>query len=199
MTISVELIIRTLIIIIFFIWYFYWAVTDISSDAEGPKIVTPFPRIYLFWLRRTTLQIFTILVVLQLFGIQIFSIYAPNYILFFSQVLGLLLVLVGIKISILARQAISSNWVYAYQIKKKQPKVTSQVYKFIRHPMYAGLVLALLGSELVVQSYLVIAVFVVLFGVYQQAKWEEQILKKHYGNSYLFYLKHSKMFIPFLW
>ncbi|MBI5452967.1 isoprenylcysteine carboxylmethyltransferase family protein [Candidatus Gottesmanbacteria bacterium] len=104
-------------------------------------------------------------------------------------------------ISVSARRVLGTNWAHAaeYQIKKDHELVTSGIYKYIRNPIYTGLVIAITGAELVAKSYLFI--FFALFGfwvAYIQAKREEKILQEHFGKEYSDYMKKSKTLIPFI-
>lgn len=109
------------------------------------------------------------------------------------------MVIIGIGISVVARRILAANWVDAseYQIKKNQELVINGIYAYIRHPIYTGLMLALIGVELVVHSYVVFGFAVVLFIVfYMQGKREERLLEKHFGEQYRVYMNRSSMFIP---
>ena len=61
------------------------------------------------------------------------------------------------------------------------------------------LCLAFIGGELIAQSYLVLIGLLLLIGGYWQARKEEAILVSHFGNVYKNYMKHTKLFIPFIW
>ncbi len=88
-----------------------------------------------------------LLLILQLFGLPIVRF--PYS--FQAQLFGFMMVAVGIMISISARISLSTNWTHAseYQIKKKHELVTQGIYRFIRHPIYAGLFLAYVGGTIV--------------------------------------------------
>lgn len=178
----------------FIIWKYYWHITEKIADREKPKSST-YPKIT--FLRRESTTIIGLFILLQLIGWDIFPM-SDNLAV---QVFGMLLVGIGTGIGISARKTLRTNWNHAfeYQIKKKHELITQGIYAYIRHPIYAGLILAYLGIELVVQSYLFIPFFIitVALGIIQ-CKREEKILSKHFGGEYIKYMKKTKMLFPFL-
>lgn len=79
--------------------------------------------------------------------------------------------------------------------------VRGGIYKYIRHPMYAGAIL--MASSLTQMSLhnigftILFTVFVVSFCV-DRADREEELMIKFFGSQYLFYMKKTSMFIPFI-
>ena len=77
--------------------------------------------------------------------------------------------------------------------------VTTGLYRYIRHPLYASLLPATWGVFLkhpaLVQGLLAGVVMVLLWAM---AKVEEKENLAHFGEEYATYMKNSKMFIPFL-
>ncbi len=78
--------------------------------------------------------------------------------------------------------------------------VTDNVYRYIRHPMYASLFLLAFGAYLKQPaSAPALAVFAIIaVAVYLTAKAEEQDTLEAFGAAYATYMKTSKMFIPFV-
>jgi protein-S-isoprenylcysteine O-methyltransferase len=117
------------------------------------------------------------------------------------QVIGLLVVAVGIWICFVARKELGSNWSHAadYQIKKTHQLVTTGMYRYIRHPIYFGLALSWIGGEMVAGSYLFVSLFGIFVAFYVQGKREENnFLRSRFGKEYKEYMKKTKMLIPFI-
>lgn len=179
---------------IFAYWQIYWWVTERQANRKKSKTQ---PRTWKSKVRYAIARIFPILIFFQLFGIIVVE-FPRNIPL---QIVGLLLVILGVFTSISARKTLSHNWTHAaeYQIKKDHELVTKGVYRYIRHPIYAGLLVAYTGAELILQSYLFIIVFLVIFLlIYIQGKQEEKILLKHFGKKYEEYMKKTKMLFPYV-
>ncbi len=83
------------------------------------------------------------------------------------------------------------------QIQQEQGLVTQGIYQYIRHPIYTGDVLLLLGLELALNSWLVLGVPVIAVIVVWQALAEERVLAQAFPN-YREYQTQSKMFIRFV-
>jgi protein-S-isoprenylcysteine O-methyltransferase Ste14 len=197
MTITVDALLRIITLGLGLYWWFYWRITKISADREKPKKIGEILDKSQS-MRRRLLSIGNFILFMQLLGLLLFPLPWQNII---PQGIGFLLVTSGVGIAISARKTLGANWAHAYeyQIKKNQELVTTGIYAYIRHPIYTGLCLAFIGGELVAQSSLAV-VGVFLFIVwYRQARREEELLVVYFGNSYKAYMKHTKMFIPYIW
>ena len=74
--------------------------------------------------------------------------------------------------------------------------VETGIYKYVRHPIYTGLLIAMLGS--VVQSMAIVKFFVwlaLLALLTYKAKFEEGLLAKKYPG-YVEYMKRTGRFVP---
>jgi protein-S-isoprenylcysteine O-methyltransferase Ste14 len=77
--------------------------------------------------------------------------------------------------------------------------VTTGAYRYIRHPLYASLLLFGIGAFLKQISLLSGFLTLTLFSaVYMTARIEERSNQDRFGEDYDDYMKRSKMFIPFL-
>lgn len=83
-------------------------------------------------------------------------------------------------------------------IKEGALLITHGPYRYIRHPMYASILLAGLGLLLITFSWLRLIVFFVLWLVlYLKLRIEEKLLVDHFPG-YSTYKKNSKMLFPWL-
>jgi protein-S-isoprenylcysteine O-methyltransferase Ste14 len=197
MIITFDFLFRILTIFLILVRGFYWIITERIATRKKPKTTNEETKLYK-WLRRLAFPIIQIVLVLQLLGWQLFPFSKQ---LFVVQVMGFVLVLIGICVAISARKELGTNWALGaeYQIKENQKLVMTGIYKYIRHPIYFSGFLSITGGELVAQSYVALIGFVILVEDYRQAHREERLLVKHFGEAYKDYMKCTKMFIPFLW
>ncbi len=112
--------------------------------------------------------------------------------------LGLLLFTLGLGFAIWARLHIGRNW-GAPMTKKDEPElVTSGPYRLVRHPIYAGILVASVGTAVALSWLWLIAV--ALAGVYfvYSATVEERYLTDQFPDTYPMYRRSTKMLVPFV-
>lgn len=190
-----NIIIRVIAIVCILIWYIYWLVNEERADSARAK--TRYIPMNIRIVKRMQIFLLDGITIIQLLGLHVF----PFHYSIQVQVNGLILVVLGLSIGIAGRKELDTNWVNAheYQIKKNQELITSGVYKYIRHPIYAGITLRAVGAQIVANSLLFIPLAVIgLIVNYIQAKKEEKLLLYHFGKKYVEYMKKTKMFLPYV-
>jgi protein-S-isoprenylcysteine O-methyltransferase Ste14 len=103
------------------------------------------------------------------------------------NVIGLLPLLLGIGINLMADNALRKAKTTVKPFEESSALVTSGVYRISRHPMYTGFVLILIGVAAIMGSllpFLVIPVFAVLIGMVF-IRVEEQMLEDKFGRVWL--------------
>ena len=115
------------------------------------------------------------------------------------RVVGAILFTFGLVIAILARLELGNNWsdIETGQVKQNHMLVNQGVYRYIRHPIYTGILLSFLGTILLQGEVRAFLGFVfVLLALYRKAKREEQFLSEEFGEGFADHLKHTGMFLP---
>jgi protein-S-isoprenylcysteine O-methyltransferase Ste14 len=112
--------------------------------------------------------------------------------------IGALLFACGIALAIWARLHLGRNWGMPMTQRAEPELVTSGPYRFVRHPIYTGLLTAMLGTALVnsLIGLIVVAVLVAYF--YYCGTVEERNLSATFPQAYPEYRSRTKMLIPFL-
>jgi protein-S-isoprenylcysteine O-methyltransferase Ste14 len=76
--------------------------------------------------------------------------------------------------------------------------VVTGPYRYVRNPIYSGLILAALGTAVAVSWYwLVAVVFVGAYFIYS-ATVEERIMERLFPNDHPAYKRSTKMLIPYV-
>jgi protein-S-isoprenylcysteine O-methyltransferase Ste14 len=117
----------------------------------------------------------------------------------FLALAGLALVLCGVAFSIWARLTLGENWSASATIKQNHTLVLRGPYRMVRHPIYTGLLIGLLGSALqhgLIRSFA--AVLICAVGLWQKLSIEESFMIQRFGHQYLAYRKHVSALVPFL-
>jgi protein-S-isoprenylcysteine O-methyltransferase Ste14 len=112
---------------------------------------------------------------------------------------GLLIFTLGLLTAVAARIQLGANWsdIEEGKIADRHAVVSSGIYRYIRHPIYTGDILLLLGLELCLNSWLVLGLVLLVPVVAVQAVKEEKKLIRALPD-YSDYMRRSKRFIPFL-
>lgn len=118
-----------------------------------------------------------------------------------SQLLGgvgAALVLLGLGFAIFARVYLGRNWGMPMSRKAEPELVTGGPYAFVRHPIYSGIILALLGSA--IGQSIIWALPLILFAPYflYSARCEEELMREQFPVQYPEYVRRTKMIVPFL-
>ncbi len=109
------------------------------------------------------------------------------------------LVVLGVLFAIWARVHLGANWSPAPAIKENHELVTSGPYRFVRHPIYTGVMLATFGAALT-GAVFGIAVFLIASMIFfLRISKEEKIMLKLFPDAYPLYQKRTKRLIPFIW
>ena len=93
---------------------------------------------------------------------------------------------------------LGSSWSVGTEIQKSHLLVTTGLYKWVRHPMYAAVVAIAAAQIFLLQNWLVGPAFIVVaipFFLYRIKK-EERELIIHFGDEYLKYKKQTNSVIP---
>lgn len=105
----------------------------------------------------------------------------------------------GWLVAVAGRVQLGSNWsdIETAGVYREQEVVARGIYRYIRHPIYVGDLLLLLGLELALNSWLVLGVVLLIPFVLRRAVREEEMLKADLLG-YDDYCRRSKRFVPFL-
>ncbi len=112
------------------------------------------------------------------------------------EVLGTILVLSGLGFAVWARIYLGRNWGMPMTRKDEPELVTSGPYRFVRHPIYSGILLAVLGTSLATNIYWLIAFALLAVYFVYSAQVEEKLMASSFPEAYASYRAHTKMLIP---
>jgi protein-S-isoprenylcysteine O-methyltransferase Ste14 len=112
---------------------------------------------------------------------------------------GLGLTVAGCAFAVWARVWLGPNWSATVTRKQDHELVRSGPYAVVRHPIYAGFLLAILGTTLALGEVRGLVALVLAFvGWFTKARTEERFLTEAFGELYLRYRREVKQLIPFV-
>ncbi|MGH9079545.1 MAG: methyltransferase family protein [Acidimicrobiales bacterium] len=144
------------------------------------------------------IRVVLVLAVLALFRAGVFKGHAGTIDNPWLRGLGLAVFLVGIALAVWARVSIGRNWGTPMSEKVHPELVTSGPYRYVRHPIYSGIILGMVGTAVAVGPYWLVAV--ALIGAYfiYSATVEERTMERLFPEVYPAYKRSTKMLIPFI-
>jgi protein-S-isoprenylcysteine O-methyltransferase Ste14 len=114
-----------------------------------------------------------------------------------GPIIGSISTWMGIALAIWARYHLAENWSARVTIKEDHQLIRTGPYAHLRHPIYTGLILATIGSAMVINRWrCVVGVCLVLAGYCFKAKKEETMLTQQFGNAFREHQKHTGFLIP---
>jgi protein-S-isoprenylcysteine O-methyltransferase Ste14 len=114
------------------------------------------------------------------------------------RTVGVVLFVSGLGLAVWARIYLGRNWGMPMTQKDEPELVTSGPYHLVRHPIYSGILLAILGTALATNTYWLIAAVVMSAYFIYSARVEERLMTASFPATYPNYRATTKMLIPFV-
>jgi protein-S-isoprenylcysteine O-methyltransferase Ste14 len=107
----------------------------------------------------------------------------------------------GIALRLWSFRVLGRYFTFTVQTSGDQPVITAGPYQVIRHPGYAGLLLAFVGMSLFTANWLSVIVLTaaVVAGLAYRIRVEEGALLRDLGEGYRTYAVGRKRLVPFVW
>ena len=116
-----------------------------------------------------------------------------------SGVAGIILAIAGLGFSAYSRIHLGKYWSSMVMIKTGHQLVRTGPYRFVRDPMYTGMIVALFGAAIasgMVLAFIVFVLIVLVIGIKIRA--EEELLAAKFGEEYEQYRREVKALIPWI-
>jgi protein-S-isoprenylcysteine O-methyltransferase Ste14 len=111
--------------------------------------------------------------------------------------LGVILTWSGIGLAIWARYHLAENWSARITIKEDHQLIRTGPYSRLRHPIYSGIILATIGSAIVIDEWrCVLGVCLVVIGYCLKARKEEAMLIQQFGDVFREHQRHAGFLFP---
>ena len=172
----------------------YWAV----AGAKAKPSISPSKRRWRWEIGLRLVVILLIVALLQSRSLRQFLAESQRFVSG-SPVLGwsgVALCLLGFGLAISARRHLGRNWGLPMSRKEQSALVTSGPYALIRHPIYTGLILAMIGSAMGVYVFgALLLAFAAPYFIYS-ARREEAVMLQLFPEQYAVYKARTGMFAP---
>ena len=113
--------------------------------------------------------------------------------------LAVLVVACGLGFAIWARVHLGGNWSGSVALKAGHDLVRSGPYRFVRHPIYTGLLVAILGSVIEIGAWRALVGFTcALLAIAGRVRAEDALMQEIFGDEYLAYRRRTAALLPFI-
>jgi protein-S-isoprenylcysteine O-methyltransferase Ste14 len=174
-------------------WLAYWLIAawDVKPVRRKESQVTRFLTIAL------TLPVAALLAVPGSWLPWLSARFLPDTML--SYALGLLIVIAGLAFAVWARFHLGRNWSGTVTVKEDHALVCSGPYAIVRHPIYTGLLVAILGTAIVFGEWRGLVAFCFLTAAYLlKLRREERFMAESFPVAYRRYRAQVPALVPFL-
>lgn len=114
--------------------------------------------------------------------------------------IGVALLLLGLSLTVWARRHLATNWSAAVTLKQEHELVTSGPYRWVRHPIYTGLLVALLGCAIARGEMRALLGLAFVFGAFvRKLRLEERWMREMFKDEYARYSAEVPALIPLLY
>ena len=174
-------------------WLLYWAW---SARGVKPAARVESARSRFFWYGLPIIVALVLLRPLEMFsGTVLDGSFVPS--LLWVVWLGLLMTIAGLLFACWARVVLGRNWSGVVQLKQGHELIEAGPYRYVRHPIYSGLLLALLGTALMIGEWrALLAVAIVAVSLWRKLRLEERWLGEYFGDAYADYMRRVKALVP---
>lgn len=173
------------------VWLFYWAVSawgvkrNERGESGGQRLETALVLafgVYLIFARASGLGLFN-------------RRFVPDR--EWIKAVALLTIVAGLGISVWARRHIGQFWSARVTLKENHQLIQSGPYARVRHPIYSGLFLAMIGTSLFVGEWRALLGTGIFFvGHWLKARREEALLASQFGRAYEDYRTRTGSLLP---
>ncbi len=173
-------------------WVAFWLLASRAAkpterrEPMGSRLLHVLPLMFSLWL------VWTDRLPASFLGEMVFP-WAPWEFWFAALVTAL-----GLLFTVWARIHIGRNWSGTVTIKRDHELITSGPYATVRHPIYTGLIVAIVGSALARDEWRgVLAVFIAWVALWRKLRLEERWMIERFGEQYLDYCRRVPALVPF--
>jgi protein-S-isoprenylcysteine O-methyltransferase Ste14 len=112
---------------------------------------------------------------------------------------GAILTVAGMLFSVWARLTLGRNWSGTVTIKQDHELIQRGPYRIVRHPIYTGMLLAMLGTAFIFgTARCFVGVPIVGLAFWLKVQIEEQFMVQQFGAQYANYRQQVRALIPFV-
>jgi protein-S-isoprenylcysteine O-methyltransferase len=116
------------------------------------------------------------------------------------NIAGLILFVAGLTIAFVAVFTLRRFYLSTLVIVEDHQLITHGIYRFIRHPIYFGALIVIMGAPVYAPSlygFLVLSLLIPIF--LNRIRMEEELLAEEFGDAYRTYRETTRKLVPFIY
>ena len=181
--------------IIWLAFWIYWLVSALRTRSQSKRRES-FTSRWLYWIVLAVAYGLLLAWLPPRYGMLTWR-FLPNTVLFVW--VGIAITLLGLGFAVWARVHLGQYWSGRVTIKAGHKLIQTGPYRIVRHPIYTGILLGLVGSAIAVgEVRALMAIVLAAVGIFFKIRVEEKFLLEEFGPAYLQYKKEVKTIIPFV-
>jgi len=107
--------------------------------------------------------------------------------------------LAGMALTVWARAWLGRNWSGTVTLKEDHELICSGPYAYMRHPIYSGVLLALIGTAIAIGEWqALVGVALVAVALVRKMAIEERFMHEQFGEAYADYRAKVRALVPFV-
>lgn len=111
--------------------------------------------------------------------------------------IGIALTAAGIAFAVWARVHLGANWSRSVTVKQDHELITSGPYRWVRHPIYTGLIVGLSGAVVAIGEVRGLVAFaLIVVALLRKLRMEEAWMREQFGEGYAEYSKRTAALVP---
>jgi protein-S-isoprenylcysteine O-methyltransferase Ste14 len=115
-----------------------------------------------------------------------------------AYLIGLLTLIAGLAFAVWARVHLGRNWSGSVTVKEGHELIRSGPYGYVRHPIYTGLITAVLGTAIVSGTVrAALGLLIVTLSLLRKLRTEEVFMRETFPGEYQRYSAQVPALIPF--
>ncbi len=117
-----------------------------------------------------------------------------------QNIVGLSLIVIGYTIAIVAVVTLRRSYASTLVIREDHQLITHGIYRFTRHPVYLGVIIAIIGVPVYASSLYGLLTMSALIPIFlNRIRMEERMLTDEFGDAYRTYVETTSKLIPFIY
>ena len=169
----------------------YWRIASAGTKSTR--------RVEAVWMRAVRVVLFAIAIFILTIGpLPIAWLYRPLYpyhLIYYWG--GALVAVAGLLFAVWARAHLGGNWSRSVTLKEDHELITSGPYRWVRHPIYTGILTGFVGTMIALgQVRGVVAFLLVAIALCLKWRLEEKWMREEFGESYVDYSRRVPAVIP---